>query len=596
MNRRCDIDAIKGMAILAVILYHIGLLESGYLGVDIFFVLNGFLIVPGIVKAVLSHEFNYTSFLKKRFGRLMPVLLIGCIVCLIVGYISMLPDDYENLSESVIASIFFSNNILSKITTGNYWDTVNEYKPLMHTWYLGIVMEFYIFVPFIIYLECKIKGKKNNGGGYSAVVLFSILSLIVFLSPFMKSNAKFYYLPARFFELGLGGVLGIIIENFSILNKQIKIRQFISNTVLLLLLLFIGSGFLVLDISSIGNASVVIGGEFKQERLLFSNTVLILAIVVFSLALLATKNTNLEKCRFLQAIGKRSYSLFIWHQIILAFFRYIFFEKLTLMFVICFVLLLILLSEITYRLVEHPIYGNDGIGRTLFGASLMICMVSGCIYLSAGVVRNVPELDIIKGERDRVSHSEYCDRVYSYNSNYDKNEKINVLVVGNSFARDWGNVLLESKMADKINLSFSPNFKDVSEIRVEETDYLFYFGDKQDVPEIIWNNIPKNKVYGIGTKYFGMTNGIIYAKRFGEDYFEQTVSLDIGYQELNDKWDEEWGSQYINMIELVQDENGNIMVFTPDNKFISQDCEHLTKAGACYYAQIFDWGTIFDEK
>ena len=93
-----------------------------------------------------------------------------------------------------------------------------------------------------------------------------------------------------------------------------------------------------------------------------------------------------------------------------------------------------------------------------------------------------------------------------------------------------------------------------------------------------------------------MTNGIIYAKRFGEDYFEQTVSLDIGYQELNDKWDEEWGSQYINMIELVQDENGNIMVFTPDNKFISQDCEHLTKAGACYYAQIFDWGTIFDEK
>lgn len=165
MNRRCDIDAIKGMAILAVILYHIGLLESGYLGVDIFFVLNGFLIVPGIVKAVLSHEFNYTSFLKKRFGRLMPVLLIGCIVCLIVGYISMLPDDYENLSESVIASIFFSNNILSKITTGNYWDTVNEYKPLMHTWYLGIVMEFYIFVPFIIYLECKIKGKKNNGGG-----------------------------------------------------------------------------------------------------------------------------------------------------------------------------------------------------------------------------------------------------------------------------------------------------------------------------------------------------------------------------------------------------------------------------------------------
>ncbi len=136
---RPDLDIVKAISIIAVVFYHIGWLETGYLGVDVFFAINGFLIVPSLVEKIASGSFSYTSFLLKRIIRLWPLVLLAAAVCLIVGYVGMLPDDYENLSQSVIASNFMSQNILSAITTKNYWDVSNEFKPLMHFWYIGIL-------------------------------------------------------------------------------------------------------------------------------------------------------------------------------------------------------------------------------------------------------------------------------------------------------------------------------------------------------------------------------------------------------------------------------------------------------------------------
>ena len=147
--RRTDIDLMKGIAIIAVVLYHIGLLESGYLGVDVFFVIAGFLTISDILIRIENDNFSYFKFIWNRVMRLLPAVLISAAVCLLVGYFFWLPDDYENLAESIIASIAFSNNILSGITTKNYWNAVNDYKPLMHFWYLGILMEFYLTVPLL---------------------------------------------------------------------------------------------------------------------------------------------------------------------------------------------------------------------------------------------------------------------------------------------------------------------------------------------------------------------------------------------------------------------------------------------------------------
>lgn len=158
---RDDLDLLKGFAIVVVVLYHMGLSRSGYLGVDAFFVINGFLIVPKVINDVRNRQFHYFPFLEKRVARLLPLMLLASFVVLLVGYTGVLPDDYENLSESVIASDCFSNNILALITTNDYWDVRNEYKALMHTWYIGILFEFYLFFPLIV-MFVKWLSKKIN--------------------------------------------------------------------------------------------------------------------------------------------------------------------------------------------------------------------------------------------------------------------------------------------------------------------------------------------------------------------------------------------------------------------------------------------------
>ena len=212
MKYRKDIDALKGLSIIAVVLYHIGLLKSGYLGVDVFFVINGFLIIPGLCNKIGADEFNYFAFLKKRVTRLLPMVVLASIACLIIGYFGMLPDNFENLAESVVASNLFSENILSAITTKNYWNAANDYKPLMHMWYVGVLFEFYLVFPVILLIarwfvgRMRVQSKNFLPHIVAGICLFS---LIVYLLPYFSDSEKFYYLPFRLFEISLGGLAGI---------------------------------------------------------------------------------------------------------------------------------------------------------------------------------------------------------------------------------------------------------------------------------------------------------------------------------------------------------------------------------------------------
>ena len=179
------LDVLKAIAIIAVVLYHSGFLTYGYLGVDLFLVINGYLITRGLSKKVLttneqhSSFKEYTEFELSHIIRLLPVLLVAGVFCMAWGYWVMLPDDYENLSESVVASNLFSNNILSAITTKNYWDISNEYKPLMHTWYLGVLMQFYIFYPLIFFIA-KIDKKTPHKTLLTIISVMAIVSLLIY--------------------------------------------------------------------------------------------------------------------------------------------------------------------------------------------------------------------------------------------------------------------------------------------------------------------------------------------------------------------------------------------------------------------------------
>ena len=154
-SRSLLIDLLKGIAILSVILYHCGLLNYGYLGVDIFLVISGYLTTKGLFHAFEKNTFSYWFFLRKKIVRLWPLVIMITIVSFIGGYFCMLPVAFKNVCETAIGSSFFINNFVQYFVSSDYWDYSNDFKPLMHTWYIGLIMQFYVFYPLLFIIAKK---------------------------------------------------------------------------------------------------------------------------------------------------------------------------------------------------------------------------------------------------------------------------------------------------------------------------------------------------------------------------------------------------------------------------------------------------------
>ncbi|MBR3576268.1 MAG: acyltransferase [Clostridia bacterium] len=576
-TRRRDLDGLKAIAILAVIFYHIGFLTFGYLGVDLFFVINGFLITAGLIRNVNDDSFSYRKFIVKRFCRLFPLVLIAGVASLLLGLIAMLPDNYENLATSVVASNFFSNNILSAITTKNYWDVVNNYKPLMHTWYLGIIAEFYIVYPLIFLVIAKLCKNAEKAATLkkirNTVLVFTIISFVLYLIPSISYNSKFYFLPFRFFELSAGGLLAFAVSKPGS-KRTLKTTVSCVSVVLLVLLMVINADFMsaqlrLISVVALSLAAVFTGGS--ENRI--------------SEAVLGNK--------FVSSLGAKSYSYFIWHQVILAFWRdYI--GGMTVWSTIICLAIIIVVSELSYYFIEKKIKPGVKLFIACLVSAVAVSGVAGVIYLRSGVIRNVPELSISLDNITRNIHGQYCDRIYSYDKDFPENDKLNVMVIGNSFARDWANILLESEMADKVNISYSFSMEERIIPRIVESDYVFIFSSSENHRNILIDLASEEKVWAIGTKNFGESNDYFYLRRFSEGYFDSTVMPDSKTLSENEKLKNLWGEKYIDMIAPVTTENGKVRIFTDDNKFISQDCRHLTKDGASFYARALDLEKIFE--
>ena len=292
-----------------------------------------------------------------------------------------------------------------------------------------------------------------------------------------------------------------------------------------------------------------------------------------------------------------SYSIFIWHQVILAYYRYSISGELSVSFILWNVLLTVVISIASFYFIEKRIVvsRNAIIGWAI--AAILLIIPSGWIYMHAGVVRDVPELGIDKNNVHKGMFAEYCDRIYQYDKDFVSDDsKIKVLVEGISFGRDFGNVLLESEYVDQIELSyiFAWEQNDYSK-RIKEADVICTFSDKDFVPQYVWNGKkPDTKIYGIGTKNFGGCLGCIFVHRNDEDYFKKTIRPINGYFQLNKIWKEKWGENYIDFMKPVDMGNGTVKVFTPDHFYISADGGHLTQAGAKWYARVLDLDKVFN--
>jgi hypothetical protein len=209
------------------------------------------------------------------------------------------------------------------------------------------------------------------------------------------------------------------------------------------------------------------------------------------------------------------------------------------------------------------------------------------VYRRAGVVRDVPELEIRTARIERNMHAAYNTGVRDYDRPFSSTHRIKVLVVGNSFARDWANVLFESKYRNSFELSYLEDQDNSAELirRVAAADVVFYSTPSRDAVRRI--GLDESKIWAVGTKSFGISSGFFYNYR-GDAYCAQRTPLEAGFFELNVRYEEEWGPRYLDIIKKMMDKKQTVPVFTPDCKFISQDAHHLTRAGAQYVGRLFD--------
>lgn len=582
-KRSLLLDTLKGLSILAVVLYHFGggVLPYGYLGVDVFLVIGGYLLVKQLRSRFISGSFRYFPFLLRKLLRLWLPLLLCVIASMVLGYLLMLPDDYENLAESAVASSFFGNNILLCVTTGNYWDVANFFKPLMHLWYAGLLMQCYVLLPLLYLLSVKIFRDVRRGLLACTAFLF-VASILLYMLPNFPDAWKFYYPPFRIFELAAGGLVALCPIRASQKTKK--------------------AGTLL-------TALVVVALFCHWGDWIPSPVMLLLTVAVSAACLLFAEDLQVQS-KPMQKIqgsfaffGKRSYSIYIWHQVIIAFLFYSFYEKRTLSSILLFAGLTILLSLLSYRFIEVPLdrIAKGEKKKTFVLATacaflaLAVAVPSFLVYRNAGVVRDVPELGIKKGEVHRNMHGEYVDVPYAWDREFQNDGRIKVLVIGDSFARDWANILHEWDTENKLDISYIyPDEKMESKAnRITEADFVF--SSRRQGLSLSKKNAPLEKIYVVGYKNYGASNGIIYAKRNAPDYFSQTVEADPETLEDNKQLLEEYGDHFIDLMAPVLEGN-RVKVFTDDNMFISQDCQHLTKAGAQYYARILNLEAIFQAK
>lgn len=439
---RADIDGLRAIAVLLVVGFHAfpNFIPGGYIGVDIFFVISGYLITSILWFEFLSNKFTIITFYSRRIVRIFPALLMVLIFCLVLGWYALLPNEYELLGKNILAGASFVSNFILLKEVG-YFDINSELKPLLHLWSLGIEEQFYAFWPIALIIFW---GRK-----WSWLVAILSLGLISFICNlyFSSINIAFdFYSPfTRFWELLVGAFIGIwVLTNKVIFNWLPILKNNENNTQFHLIN---SADFMsLLGIILITFGVFYFNGGYKYPSwwalipVFGAVCVLISPQSTFSLRLLSHKS--------LVYIGKISYPLYLWHWPLLSFFHIIKGGQLetSLKFEILFSSFL--LAFLTFRYIETPIKKSKKLNKNAFLLLVSMAFI-GCIgfyiFVENGLSKRESIQDIINTEKVLLNPQHFiksdgsCDNLLAKSTPYpnvcitNSNEP-RAMIVGDSHA------------------------------------------------------------------------------------------------------------------------------------------------------------------
>jgi peptidoglycan/LPS O-acetylase OafA/YrhL len=411
---------LRALAVVPVILFHAGfeLFSGGFVGVDVFFVISGYLITTILIEDLENQRFSLVNFYERRARRILPALFFVMFVCIPFAWMWMLPSQMKDFSQSLVAVSLFASNILFWRESG-YFAAVAEEKPLLHTWSLAVEEQYYVLFPIFLILAWRF-GKSRV---FWMIVVMAAISLL--LSEWgwrNRATANFYLAPTRAWELFAGSIAAFIVQKQGVQKNNL--------------------------LATCGLAAVIFSIFFYDETTPFPSVYALVPVLgVVLLVLYADKETLAAKVLSTKGfvrVGLISYSAYLWHQPLFAFAKIRLFEP-TASILIILCITSIALAYLTWRYVETPFRGNQSLlnSQVSVFATSIIFLGSFALVGMVGRINNGYEassksrLELSTlAERISVNHgiSSACEGAFILSNDCASSNTPEVLLWGDSFA------------------------------------------------------------------------------------------------------------------------------------------------------------------
>lgn len=398
MEYRKEIDGLRAIAVLPVIFYHAGfkVFQGGFIGVDVFFVISGYLITNIILSDMNKGKFSIVTFYERRARRILPALFLVMLCCIPFAWLWLTPNHLKDFSQSLTAVSIFSSNIFFWLGSG-YFDTASELKPLLHTWSLAVEEQYYLFFPLFLMMLWRLRKRCIFG----ALMFVGLISLMLAQwGAYNKPSGTFYLLPTRAWELAIGALIAFYFLYRS--DQATFIRSYKKLSEIFGLL-----GFLLICYATFA---------FNKATPFPSLYALIPTVGTGLIIIFSSSETVVGRflgIKPMVGIGLISYSAYLWHQPLFVFARY---KKLSEPGVVLLLILSfssLLLAYLSWRYVEKPFRDKELIGKSKI---FVFAVLGSLFFITIGVVGHTTDGfagKLEKTQLDILDHTHYKRDKYS---------------------------------------------------------------------------------------------------------------------------------------------------------------------------------------
>jgi peptidoglycan/LPS O-acetylase OafA/YrhL len=617
MRYRREIDGLRALAVLPVIFFHAGFrsFAGGFVGVDVFFVISGYLITSLIVSDKLAGTFTLAGFYERRIRRILPALFLVMLVCLPFAWFWMMPSEFKELSRSLIAVATFSSNILFW-REGGYFETPGAVKPLFHTWSLAVEEQYYLLFPVFLLLIWR-SGKRWISAIFVILALAS-LGAAQWSSKYHPQGA-FYLLPTRGWELLIGASIAMYFLGAAPQTLAARERASAVNE--------IGG---VLGLLLIAYAVIAFDRNIPYPSVYALVPTLGAALVILH----ANQQTYVGKLLntpALVGVGLISYSAYLWHQPLFAFARIRSQDEPGTFLLLALSLAAIGCAYVSWKYVESPFRNRARIARpaVLMSAGSMTALfilIGFAGYATHGFAGRYADEDRYLASFDSFEAGEYVEKRFIDLElrPFDASNRKKVLVVGDSFAQDLVNAAYEGGLISRIqvsahwiptqcgNLYLANSFvSHVNETRraicakaggYDSAAFRKLLADADAIwiasKWTLWEaQLLPESVRALGAEFHGSIR-VFGPKNFGKytirDLLNLSAAQRLEYRSaivpsqvqldlmMKSSLPE---NEYVDVLNLLCGPAAACPLFTSDGKLISFDGGHLTKDGAVYFGR-----------